>query len=337
MKQIFILFSIIIFTSAHSQIDSKFEKYDRFAWNAMIQFKEKDYKNSLKNFQKTLKIIPNDSDYDYYYAAAVALNLDDDSEAERLIIVSIRQMNASKKFFLDFEEFDPFRSKKLFKKITDDYEKHQAVFFKNLAHPEIYREIDSMFIKDKKVRKNGGDMVKSDSLNINRLIEITKKYGWQSRGAWTILWHQRGSYGEDEKMQVYKPSLDSLIAIGKLPKDYWATYEAEKPERVKNGAWSFFKPYIDNQIANGKMRKDFWARYEDEKSIIVRRTQIYGTYWSWSQLEESPIEDIENVDKRRALVGMPPLWYMGVTQGIKLPDGYKPNKDYDSRNNWYNF
>ena len=328
-------FFIIISISGYSQKKSNFKKYDEFVWNAMIQFKNKDYENSLKNFKKAFKIISNDSDYDYFYAAAAALNLNNDIESERLIIESIKEMNTSKAFFLNFKEFDPFRSKKLFEKISDNYEKYQVIFFKNLAHPEIYKEIDSLFSRDQKVRLNGDDINKIDTQNINRLIEITKKYGWQDRGAWTILWHHRGEYGQDERTYANKNVIDSLIAVGKIPKDFWTTYEVEKLEKAKNNIWSFFKPYIDDQIAKDKMRKDFWARYEDEKSITIKKTQVYGIFWS--QLNELPIEDIENVDKRRSLVGMPPLWYMSKTCDFKLPDGYKPKMNYDIRNNWYKF
>jgi tetratricopeptide (TPR) repeat protein len=268
----------------HSQNKSNFEKYDELVWKAMIQYKTKDYKSSLENFKQAFKILPNDSEDDYFYAAAAALNLNNDSEAEKLIIESIELINASKNYFLNFEEFNSFRSKKLFETISNNYEEYQKTFFKNLSHPEIYKEIETLFRKDQEVRNNGNSMIETDEKNINRLIEITKKYGWQKKG-WIILWHQRGTYGEN------------------------------------NNVWSFFKPYIDQQIKEGKMRKYFWARFEDEKSIQKNGKQLYGEYWS--QYTEWPIIDIENVDKRRESVGLPPLWYMNKVYGINLPKEYK--------------
>jgi tetratricopeptide (TPR) repeat protein len=284
MKIIITFFLLLTVKSMHSQTLSDFEKYDLFAWKAMLQYKAKDYKSALDNFKKAFKIIPNDSENDYFYAAAAALHLNNDKEAEKLIIKSIKLMNTSKDYFLNFEEFTPYRSRKLFKKISNDYEKYKAIFFTNLAHPEIYKEIDSLFIKDQEVRNNGGKMHEIDTNNINRLLEITKEYGWQKKG-WILLWHQSGTYGES------------------------------------NGVWDFFKPYIDEQIKNGKMRKDFWARFEDQKSIDKNKKQIYGLYWS--QYDEWPIIDIENVDKRRESVGLPPLWYMSKVYGINPPKEYK--------------
>jgi len=275
---------LFAFLTMHSQNQSSFEKYDGLVWKAMIQYKTKDYKSSLNNFKQAFKILPNDSVDDHFYAAAAALNLNNDSEAEKLIIESIELINASKNYFLNFEEFNSFRSRKLFETISNNYEEYQKTFFKNLSHPEIYEEIETLLRKDQEVRNNGNSMLETDEKNINRLIEITKEYGWQEKG-WIILWHQRGTYGEN------------------------------------NNVWSFFKPYIDQQIREGKMRKDFWARFEDEKSIQKYGKQLYGMYWS--QYKEWPIIDIENVDKRRESVGLPPLWYMNKVYGINLPKEYK--------------
>ena len=284
MKTILTFSLLFTFTSISSQTISDFEKYDKLVWKAMIQFKDKDYINSLENFKNAFKIIPNESEDDYFYATAAALHLNNDFEAEKLIITSIELINTSKDYFLNFKEFNPFRSKKLFEIISNDYEKHQATFYKHLAHPEIYKEIDSLFSIDQKVRNNDGNLLETDTKNINRLIEITKKYGWQKKG-WLILWHQRESYGDN------------------------------------NTVWTFFKPYIDDQIENGKMRKDFWARFEDQKSMIQTGKQIYALYWS--QYDDYPIIDIENVDKRRESVGLPPLWYMSKVYGINPPKEYK--------------
>lgn len=119
---------------------------------------------------------------------------------------------------------------------------------------------------------------------IYRLIEITKQYGWQENG-WSILWQESGTYGQ------------------------------------KNEIWNFFKPYIDNEIKYGKIRKSFWVIFDDAASIDKNNMQLYG--WFWSQLDEFPIIDIKNVDKRRKSIGLPPLWYMEKVVGVKLPEGYE--------------
>lgn len=292
MKNTKLLFPTLIFliyACANKPQDKKkndFEKYDQYVWSAMLQYKDKDYKKSLENFQKALEIIPDEQVSDYFYAAAAALHLDKPKLAKKLIIGSIVQTKTWKDYFLGFGEFYPYREHKLFDEIEKNYDKYIAEFYDNLEHPEIYREVDSLVEVDQKYRLDGSDwsvINKHDSLNIRRFMEITKKYGWYEKG-WLVLWHQRGTYGES------------------------------------NYVWDFFKSYIDEQIEKGNMRKAIWARYEDEKSIVHNNEQIYGLYWT--QFNEYPVIDVKNLDKRRAKYNLPPFWYMNEVYDTPLPKGY---------------
>lgn len=280
---IFLLFTIL----SCAQSKNEFEIYNELEQTAMLEFKDKEFEKALTNFQKAIDLKPVEDVTIYFYAIASALHANKYEKAKKLLIASIHNTNASKSYFLNFDEFDNFRNKKMFTEIENDYEKHISTFYKKLKYPKIYREIDSLFELDQKVRKNKNTinkMAKIDSSNIKRLIEITKEYGWQNKG-WLILWHQRGTYGQD------------------------------------NYVWNFFKPYIDEQIQKGNMKKSFWTMFEEEKSLIKNKEQIYGLYFG--QFEQFPIKDIENVDKRRVENGLPPLWYMEKVYGIELPSEYK--------------
>ncbi|MEP5934805.1 MAG: hypothetical protein ABJ218_06780, partial [Winogradskyella arenosi] len=287
-KTMRITYILLLFTFLScAQSINEFETYNEFEQKAMLEFKDKEYEKALSNFQKAIDLKPTEDVTIYFYATASALNIGELEKAKELLIASIHKTNASKSYFLNFKEFDNFRNEKIFSDIENDYEKHISVFYKELEHPKIYREIDSLVELDQKIRKNGNDrnkMAEIDSSNINRLIEITKEYGWQSRG-WLILWHQRGTYGQD------------------------------------NYVWNFFKPYIDGQIQKGNMKKSFWTTFEEEKSILKSKEQIYGLYWG--QFGQFPIKDIGNVDKRRTENGLPSLWYMEKVYGIELPTEYK--------------
>ncbi|MGB1448267.1 MAG: hypothetical protein ACPG8F_00345 [Flavobacteriaceae bacterium] len=285
MRITYILLFFIIFGCSENQ--NEFEKYSALEQKAMLEFKDKEHDKALSNFQKAIDLKPREDVSIYFYATASALNAGKMDKAKQLLIESIHNTNASKDYFLNFDKFDSFRSEKLFSEIENDYEKHISEFYKNLEHPEIYREIDSLMELDQKIRNNGIDrkeMARIDSLNIKRLIEITKEYGWQAKG-WLVLWHQRGTYGQE------------------------------------NYVWNFFKPYIDEQIQKGNIKKSFWTMFEEEKSIIKNKKQIYGLYWN--QFDQFPIKDIENVDQRRTENGLPPLWYMEKVYGVELPTEYK--------------
>jgi len=253
----------------------------------MLQFKDNEYDKALANFEKAINLKPRENSTIYLYATASALNLGKNDKAKKLLIASIHNTNTHKDYLLNFDEFNNFRNKNLFSEIENDYEKHISEFFNKLEHPKIYREMDSLLEIDQKYRRNISERRENphiDSLNVKRLIEITKEYGWQDKG-WLILWHQRGTYGEN------------------------------------NYVWNFFKPYIDEQISKGNMKKDFWVMFDEEKSIRKNKEQIYGIYWN--NFDDFPIKDIENVDKRRAEFGLPPLWYMEKVYDVELPSEYK--------------
>lgn len=295
MKRTKILFSVLIFFLVYAfapkpQQNKKtdFEKYNKLVWNAMLQYKEAKYEKALTNFQKAFEIIADENVSDYFYAAASAFHLHKPNVAKELIIQSIEQMNTSKDYFLSYEEFNPFRNTQVFTDIEQNYDEHISNFYANLEYPEIYKEVDSLTEVDQKYRQRPIDWEitsKHDSLNIIRLIEITKKYGWYDKG-WIILWHQRQTYGES------------------------------------NYVWDFFKPYIDKGIDNGEIRKRFWTNFEDHENMFYGDgTQIFGTYVY--NFDDYPVKNVKQVDKKRDSVGLPPLWYLNKVYDRPIPKGYK--------------
>lgn len=102
-----------------------------------------------------------------------------------------------------------------------------------------YRAIVFPHLNDELTKYNLKIMKTIDSLNISELISITSAHGWQ-KNAWIMLWHQRGSYGENTP------------------------------------TWNFFKSAIDKEIAEGKLPKSFWAPFEDHKSIRATGFSKYG-------------------------------------------------------------
>lgn len=102
--------------------------------------------------------------------------------------------------------------------------------YKNILWPKVSKEHNAY---------NNKIIQYTDSLNIVELIAITKKHGWQEE-AHLLLWHQRGTYGED------------------------------------NWVWNYFKPLINNEIKAGTVEPSFWAMFEDFKSIRENGVTIYG-------------------------------------------------------------
>lgn len=80
-----------------------------------------------------------------------------------------------------------------------------------------------------------------DFRNVLDLIEFAKKHGYQ-KGMWLLLWHQRGSYGE------------------------------------QNFIWDFFKPFINEEIKKGNVSSNFWCIFDDFYSFKNTGKQIYGEF-----------------------------------------------------------
>ncbi|AXT58193.1 hypothetical protein D1815_21395 [Aquimarina sp. AD1] len=297
MKKILIFFIISITSLScnnkgkdggiKTKTKSDFEKYDELVWSGMLNFKDKDYQNALSNFQDAFKIKPDESTSDYFYASASALNLKQDKVAKDFIITAIQKTNASENYFDSFDEFNAFRENKLFSEIKARYSKYKTDYTNNLKNPEIYKEIELLAERDQKVRTDGSsveEMQRVDSLNIKRLIEINKEYGWYDR-QWILLWHHRGIHREN------------------------------------NYVWNYFRPLINKKIEKGELRKNYWARFDDENSMLRGKgVQIYGTYWN--NYDQFPIENINTVDSLRNTVGLPPLAYIEKVYDVELPEGY---------------
>jgi hypothetical protein len=266
---------------------SDLEKYDELVWSGMLYFKDQKYENSLSNFQDAFRIKSNENVSDYFYASTAALNINKDKIAKDLIVTAIQKINASENYFDRFDEFNPYKGKELFTDIKINYSKYKSDFFNNLKYPEIYKEIELLVEKDQKVRTDGSsgqEMRKVDSLNIKRLIEINKEYGWFDK-QWLLLWHHRGIHRDD------------------------------------NYVWNYFRPLIKEKIEKGELRKSYWARFDDEKSMLDGNDfQIYETYWN--NYDQFPIENINKVDSLRSSVGLPPLAYMEKVYDVELPEDY---------------
>lgn len=262
-------------------------KYDEIIHKAKLEFESKEYQKSLENYELAFSIIPYKEKNDYFFAAAAAFHIKDNEKAVNFIISSIKKMNVYENDLLHFQGFQLFMNNDFFTDIKYTFPNLiKEIEFIN-KNQNIEKEIDSLITLDHKVRKNDvgiKELKRVDSVNINRVIQITKEHGWHPK-MWLILWHQRGNYGED------------------------------------NYVWNYFRPFINEQIKEGNIKKSFWSRYEDEKSMRESGKQIYGMYSG--QSEQFPIEDVKDLDIRRETMGLPPLWYTYLMLKSTLAKEYK--------------
>ena len=82
-----------------------------------------------------------------------------------------------------------------------------------------------------------------------------------------------------------------------------------------------YLPLMRKAVTNGKAKPKHLALLEDRVALRQGKKQIYGSQISMnSQTNEAfimPLEDPDNVDTRRGLVGLPPLADYVSVWGIK--------------------
>ena len=175
-----VIYLLLLITIVSCSENNSFGKYNELEQKAMLQFKGKEFEKALSNFEQAINLKPKEDVSIYFYATASALKAGKKNKAKELLIASIHNTNASKSYFLNFNEFNEFRNEDMFSEIEGNYDSHISEFYKNIEHPEIYREVDSLMKLDQEYRNNDSErkeISRIDSLNISRLIEITKKYG----------------------------------------------------------------------------------------------------------------------------------------------------------------
>lgn len=294
----FLHFSIFFICISFFAQNTKFDNFEKNIYLGNVYLAQKDYKNSYNSYTEAFKLLAPQSSNDLLNYAIASYEIGKPEEAKDAITKSITNYKAPKDFVLDYIKSDKLRKESFFNDILNNYDELLANYYRNLKYPQVRLQIEELLTKDRFVRNELQDFdkknvdqltAKIDTENINDLIEITKKYGYQEYG-WLLLWHQRSGYETGE------------------------------------GSWSFFKPYLQDLIKKGEISKSFFSRFEDEFSILNHNTQRYGTYFM--QFDMAPIEDVNNLDKRRAEINLPPLYYHKLVYGAPLPKDYH----YDPKN-----
>jgi hypothetical protein len=171
-----------------------------------------------------------------------------------------------------------------------------AVKVKEDDIPRLTLQLDSIYEDDQKYRQQietiyqqygpvsaqmkslAAIMSKTDSINLIRIKFILDRYGWL--GADQV--------GEQGNVTLF-------LVIQHADKEARATY----------------LPMMREAVKNKKANPNDLAKLEDRAALDQGKKQIYGTHVRKNEQTQKfylvPLEDPENVDKRRAQLGLPPL------------------------------
>lgn len=122
------------------------------------------------------------------------------------------------------------------------------------------------------------NMKTTDSLNLIQVEAIINKHGW---------------LGSDKIGSQANTTLFMVIQ------------HSELPDQIK------YLPMMREAVKKGNAKASSLALLEDRVALKQGKRQIYGSQISWNMQTDvsfvAPLEDPDNVDKRRAEVGLPSL------------------------------
>ena len=294
MKKIIFLFGCFI-TTQFSYGQSA--EYSALVKKADSLYNAKEYKNSAFAYSEAFKTngwkgMPNDR---YNAACSWALTNCTDSSFFQLYRI------ATKANYMNYGHIttDPdlnslhndYRWKPLLEIIKQNKEKAEANLNKPLA-----TQLDSIYIEDQKYRL--------------QMDEIEKKYDWESKemkAHWKII---------NEKDSINLIKVKSILdKYGWLGADvvgeqgnstlFLVIQHSDQATQEK------YLPMMREAVKNGKAQGSSLALLEDRVAIRQGKKQIYGSQIGRDNETQlyyiSPLEDPDNVDKRRAEVGLQPL------------------------------
>lgn len=173
-------------------------------------------------------------------------------------------------------------------------------FIKPEIDYNILLEIDKWLEVDQFVRNHYNDsciikfMFEVDSVNFTNVIELINKQGFPGFN----------------KLGVYSNDLLFLImhfTTNLTTEKYWESY---------------FKPLLLSEATKGNISFSDIAMITDRFQNYKKGTQIYGFLNNRTEYD-IPIENIKEVDVRRAELGLPKLYIDAKIKNLKLPKDYK--------------
>ena len=294
MKKIIFLF--VCFISTQVSFGQNAEYYN-LVKRADSLYNAKDFKTSALTYSAAFKAngwigMPNDR-----YNAACSWALANNSDS------SFFQLNriATKANFMNYGHIttdpdlnslhDDQRWKPLLEIIKQNKEKAEI----NLNKP-LVAELDSIYTEDQKYRL--------------QIDDIQKKYGWESnemKAHWKIINEKDSINLIKIKLILHKYGWLGTDVIGEQGNStlFLVIQHSDLATQEK------YLPMMREAVKNGKATGSSLALLEDRVALGQEKKQIYGSQIGRDNDTKLyyvlPLEDPDNVDKRRAEVGLQPL------------------------------
>lgn len=288
MKKIFALFLIFGCFSAKAQT------YKELVFKADSCYNKESYKLSVSYYEKAFKIEQKDS-RDLYNAGCSAAKANENKKAFKWLGLAIDNGYENIAHIQIDNDLKSLHSEKKWQETIEKLQKKLAVIGANYDKvlekqlAEIYtedQEIRGEFMNvykapkpdKKKIDSIGKIMERKDSINLIKVMKILDERGWLGKNV----------VGKQGNQTLF-------LVIQHADLQYQQKYLPMMREAVKNG---------NAEPAN-------LAYLEDRVALREGRPQIYGSQGAknkkTNKMYISPMIDPDNVDKRRAEVGLGPI------------------------------
>jgi hypothetical protein len=292
-----LLVILLVLNSTITSAQSFPQEYYKLIKKADSLYNAKDFKNSAHKYSEAFrgngwKAITNDR---YKAACSWAMASVADSAFLQLTKIASEANYASYGQIITDPDLNSLHNDKrwspLLEKIKQNKDKSEA----NLNKP-LVAILDSIYSEDQKYRQ--------------QIDAIEKKYGWNSKEM-QELWKTIDTKDAANLLKVQsildKHGWLGADSVGKQGSTtlFLVIQHADQVTQEK------YLPMMREAVKNGKAQSSNLALLEDRVALAQGKLQVYGSQIGQNPVTQTyfvlPLEDPDNVDKRRAKVGLVPM------------------------------
>ncbi len=279
------------------------QTYKEFVQKADSCYRAKEYKLSVGYYEKAFNIEQKKAT-DLYNASCSAALLKEDKKAFEWLNLAIDNGYENITYLQNERDLNPLHVKKEWEEVINKLQKKLDIIEVNYDKP-VQKELLAIYEDDQEIRKDfmkiytekgsghklvdsiGKIMIYKDSLNLIKISKILDEKGWVGKDV----------VGAQANETLY-------LVIQHSPLQYQQKYLPMMREAVKKG--------------NANSRN--LAYLEDRIALREGKRQIYGSQIAINSITGkshiSPLQDPDNVDKRRAEVGLGPIANYAKKNGL---------------------
>lgn len=267
------------------------QNYDDLIKKADSCYEAKNYKVSTNYFEKAIKSKP-ESKKNFYNAACAASLANDKKNSLKWLEIAINNGFDNLNHIKTDSDLDNVRKEKKFNKIITKLQKKTELIEANYDKP-LQKELLEIFKEDQEIR--------------NQYISAQKKYGYQGK--------EMDSLG---KIMTLKDSLNLKKIVKILDEKGWVGKDKVGGQAnqtlflvIQHSDLKIqqkYLPMMKEAVKKGNANSSSLALLEDRIALREGKKQIYGSQIGTNPTTKKqyvlPLEDPDNVDKRRTEVGL---------------------------------